>query len=235
MTVHDCTKNLTKTLFADFGIANLINREGQCPNVKRTVVKIGGSLLLLPDLSSKLQQLVDQLQYTDARPSSKLATPTNRKILFIAGGGELIDAMRNLDSKHVLAPVKLHWSCVQLLSHTAKIVHQLVPNTLWIDNDATLAEFVNNPIGLSAAVVDIARFYHDAAGWNLPKDWRTTTDSIAAHFAADLAAELYLLKSCECPSADVCWHEAAIAGYVDEAFPNIAPRVPKIVSLNFRS
>jgi aspartokinase-like uncharacterized kinase len=67
----------------------------------------------------------------------------------------------------------------------------------------------------------------------LPHSWDVTSDSIAARVAAELQAELVLLKSTPPPSDDL--PAAAASGYVDPYFPTAAAGLQSVRFVNLRS
>lgn len=184
----------------------------------RRVIKVGGSLLLRSDLTTAIHHWLSQQSQAES--------------LVIVGGGEMIDAMRNLDQVRDVDPTEMHWICVDLLETTFRLFSQ------WFDWPcvATTAELqVAIDTGFSVespTLVSVSSFYHRQLGCthgvDIPCDWRTTTDTIAALLAVRSDAdELVLLKSC-----DVAPNESpkqlADDGVVDEAFPIVAPLVKSI-------
>jgi aspartokinase-like uncharacterized kinase len=177
----------------------------------RRVVKVGGSLLLRDDLLTALPRW--------------LASQVDSETLIIVGGGELIDAIRNLDRVHGGDAVETHWLCVDLLDTTFRIVSG------WFDWDRittpqAFQEGITSGFSLpSPTLVSPRAFYTrdqvDGSIITVPLDWRTTTDTIAALLALRTAAdELVLLKSCEVdPAASL--NQLAAKGIVDEALPTV--------------
>src|SRR5437870_2359696 len=82
------------------------------PGKLRTVVKVGGSLFDLPDLGDRLNRLTAQLP---------------KQLVFVPGGGKLIDAIRELDRIHEIGDRGSHLIALQALSVTAEILGQIVP------------------------------------------------------------------------------------------------------------
>jgi aspartokinase-like uncharacterized kinase len=185
------------------------------------VIKLGGSLLLFPKLPSAL--------------TAWLSRQTPAINILIVGGGECVEAMRELDALWKLDPQLMHWRCVDLLDATWQIAKELWPKwpTYGPDTGRENADcqqlldfirsssFASDPHG--ALLVRVRSVYGNSCQ-QLPFDWRTTTDSIAAYLANSLdASELVLLKST--PHAfDSTTAHAAQVGWVDQAFPTYAPR-----------
>ena len=63
------------------------------------VVKVGGSLFEMPQVSERLQAWIDA-----QRPATNV---------LIAGGGPLADSIRQLDGMHAIGEVPAHWLCVR--------------------------------------------------------------------------------------------------------------------------
>lgn len=178
----------------------------------RRVVKIGGSLLTRPNLSIQIQHWIDR------QPPAQT--------LVIIGGGEMIDAVRRLDTIHGLDAEVTHWICVEMLVASEAIFATWVPDWGRIqtrDQLASLDRFGSQPI-----LVSIRAFYHRDCNARLPTDWRTTTDAIAGYLGVRVDAdEVVLLKSCPIPPWTTI-SELADYGIVDAALPIVAPEFRRI-------
>jgi aspartokinase-like uncharacterized kinase len=174
------------------------------------VIKVGGSLLDWPPLPSALQNwLSDQ--------------PAAFNVL-VPGGGALTDAIRQADQHFSLGQETSHWLCIDALTVSAKLVAAIIPNARLIANYDQLRDETKTPRDAANIIFDPAEFlrHHDQhlPGTELPRNWSVTSDSIAARLAQTLSAdELVLLKSCDPPTAFLS--DLALAGYVDEHFPQI--------------
>ncbi len=60
---------------------------------------------------------------------------------------------------------------------------------------------------------------------HLPHNWDVTSDSIAAHLAAEYGAELVLLKACKLPITKSTASDLAKKGIVDKWFPKVAKQL----------
>ena len=201
---------------------------------KVRVVKVGGSLLDMQNLGQRL--------------ASWLSAQPPAVNLLVVGGGGLVNAVRDLDSKHHFDAEFIHWQCVDLLDKTSAIFDELLPRSLehrLIRQREELSSYLDSydKQSSSLAVVSPAAFYARGGSEEvLPSSWDTTTDSISAFLAMSIsAAELVLLKSAAPPSAENVeyggaehWTELAEHGYVDASFPRIASCVKKIRCVNFR-
>lgn len=187
----------------------------------RRVVKVGGSLLASPQLQDRLRSwCIDQPAAIN---------------LVIVGGGSLIDSVRHLDQLHKLDPQWAHWFCVDLLDATFKLAGELIPewNQLNSGDVAELIQGCDSSLTDQASqsewnLVGVTSFYNQNQSGDLPTDWRTTTDSIAARLAElTRSSELVLLKSCDVASNQAI-DQLAADGIVDKAFPTAARLIPRI-------
>lgn len=177
-------------------------------SVSKVVVKIGGSLLLRPDLATALSQWISQRL-------------PDTQVNLVVGGGAIIDAFRELDAIHSLDPVQIHWQCVAALRHTGEIVARWISNCRVIDSyeSFNLHRQSVPTAGWFVIIPDV--FYHCDSGDCLPCDWTTTSDSIAALLANKIGADkLVLLKSCDVPH-NIDLSEAADRNIVDPVLPAI--------------
>ncbi len=185
-----------------------------------SVVKVGGSLLCLPDLGKRLKELLSILE------------PKQRVVLVI-GGGAAADLVREWDRVHVLGDEAAHQLAVAAMSLNAALLAHVLPATAIVGSvaEAELAWDRGD-----VPVVDAQRWLqrHDPDSTiPLPHDWSVTSDSIAAWIGLQLqAARLQLVKSIDVPA--VALEQAAAAGDVDAAFPGFAARLPRIDWVNLR-
>ena len=75
------------------------------------VVKLGGSLLDLPDLMNRLKALTEQL--------------SPAPVLVITGGGVAADLVRTLDQRFGLTPEQAHWTAIAAMSFNASLLERL--------------------------------------------------------------------------------------------------------------
>jgi 5-(aminomethyl)-3-furanmethanol phosphate kinase len=111
------------------------------------VVKLGGSLLSQPDWPEWLEAWLDE-------------QPPGPKLL-IVGGGQAIDAMRQLDRAHRLDTPAMHWRCIRLLDATFEVAAELLQRSgrrfAWrrVDSADQLFRFFPRPSG-SPAVAPVS-------------------------------------------------------------------------------
>jgi 5-(aminomethyl)-3-furanmethanol phosphate kinase len=182
-----------------------------------TVVKVGGSLLALPELGPRLRKWL-----TGLAPS---------QVLIVPGGGPAADVVRDLDRRHCLGEEKAHWLALRAMSLNARVLAALVPDSRLV---ASVGEQFDGLQILDAYAFCLAdeRAHPDEA---LPHAWAVTSDCVAARAAvAARARELILLKSVTIPKG-LAWDEAAREGYVDAVFPDVIRNTALGVrAVNFR-
>lgn len=211
------------------------------------VLKLGGSLLLLPDWPERLTS------WLEAHPA-----PLN---LLLVGGGQIVNAVRELDEQHGLSIPFAHWLCIDLLSATARIAGELLPGFPLLTTPAQLQQLVRDgrlvgPVGEEAGsqpsrpgppayIVDVSCFYRPptqlskpgddifSADCPLPESWDTTSDSLAAWLATLVAAaELVLFKSTAPSGQDQSPHAWKAQGIVDQAFADVLPPSVSVAIVN---
>lgn len=176
-----------------------------------TVVKLGGSLLSLDDLTERIEAWI--------RPRSNL------QLLFVVGGGQLVDQLREHAKEFQFDDEFCHWSAIRIMSKTATWFQELFPEMPIVDSPGKL------PLR-SHVIFDCHSFMKNDS--RLPRNWDTTSDSIAAELAADVEAkELCLLKSTfpKTNSMDA-W---AKEGIVDANFPMFAKPLYRVRLFDLRS
>ncbi|MBX7169114.1 MAG: hypothetical protein K1X74_22450 [Pirellulales bacterium] len=184
------------------------------------VVKLGGSLLDWPDISTAL-------------PQWHAAQPAMPSVL-VVGGGRLADVFREMYRLHSLSEASAHWLCVRAMQLNSHLAHALWPATVHLDSLAAAARLPPERPGL----LDPWQFLQaeaTASGVSaLPECWDVTSDSIAARAGECLGAcELVLLKSA-LPSEPFTRAYATQTGYVDAFFATAAARLPAVRCVNLR-
>ena len=188
------------------------------------VAKIGGSLLDLPDLPDRLKS------WRAAQPASH--------IVFVVGGGKIVDAVRDLYQQRAWGDASAHWLCVELLSVTTRIVGAWIPEWARVDSIDLLRRQIAQEGSTLFQPISYLRAVQSAASHQtMPATWDVTSDSIAGRVAIELGADkLLLLKSCLPPDAIASnSEELAEAGYVDRLFPKLAPQLPPWCAVDFRA
>lgn len=185
------------------------------------VVKIGGSLFERADLAQQLRSWLSQ-------------QPAAVNVL-VVGGGPLADCIRDWDERFSLGQSGSHWLCIELLSISAKVLSNLLPEVAWIGRFDDLRAYLGRhrlPAAAHNLIFDLQPFLREVEPTippePLPQDWSVTTDSIAARLAEAIDAdELVLLKSVATPeSADLS--QLAADEFVDSYFPQVASRLKHV-------
>lgn len=197
------------------------------------VLKVGGSLLDFEFLPQRFLAWLDQ-------------QPLAANVL-VVGGGKFADVARTWDARLKLGDELAHHVCLELMRATARLLSgrlsQHLESPIPVLSFAEVMRLRTSSDVFATAdralkILDAGRFMleeeaqHD--GVVLPKDWRATSDSIAARVAALLGAdELVLLKSATAkPGATLL--ELAAAGYVDSFFPLVGFPAERTRFVNLR-
>ncbi len=196
------------------------------------IIKLGGSLLNFNDLHEQFHNWFQ--------------TQTPARNLIVVGGGQAVEAIRDLDAVHCLPPNLTHWLSVELMSLTATLASKILGLEKPISTQRELNDFLTRPSATPAiACVQPPAYYTPsiAAQRNcqLPESWECTSDSISAWLASELAADqLVLLKSSETEFASTTSlsPEAILAlaacDAVDPIFPVASQRLHDIRLINLR-
>ncbi len=181
------------------------------------VLKLGGSLLSLPDWPNRLRRWLTQ-------------HPCQLNLL-LCGGGEIVEAVRGLDAAVELPPEFVHWICIDLLSSTTRIAGQLLPEFPIVTDGQALAQVLeqrkrgydSTTSGVVNYLVEVSSFYSPGAPFAmLTEDWNTTSDSLAAYLACVVEAdELVLLKSVSQPAGAETPAAWCALGIVDANFSRV--------------
>ena len=192
--------------------------------VRLRIVKVGGSLL----------------QFAALRPVLKgwLARDVETATVLIAGGGELADWVRAADTRFRLEQTPSHWMAVKTMSVTSQLLAELVPAARfiqsWLEMRACLEARRRGELWVLDPLDFLVAHEPKSPGAPLGTSWAVTSDSIAARLAVAAGAdELVLLKSAEPPAGEL--EALRSAGYVDEAFPRLASRLPEVHFVNLLS
>jgi aspartokinase-like uncharacterized kinase len=185
------------------------------------VVKLGGSLLDLPELRERLR--------------AWLAAQNPAANVLVVGGGAPADAIRAADRVHGLSIEAAHWLCIRAMSLNAHLIAELLPESAIARDTRSIRD---RAAERSLMILDPWPFLRDEepglSESPLPCSWDVTSDSIAARLAMLLSAdELVLLKSA-LPDAGADLASAASSGYVDPYFPHVAAGLPQVRCVDLR-
>jgi len=176
------------------------------------LIKLGGSLLSLPNLSEKFHRWCRE----NPHPLT----------LIIVGGGGIVEAVRDIHQANPLADEFAHWLCIDLMKHTARLAHQILGNVdLYESMDDLQQPFSKSKKGGSTPIIAVVKvgiyFKPDDPKMGLPAAWEVTSDAMAAAFSKMVAADtLIMMKSVDVP--DGCGLEdLAAIGLVDPYFADL--------------
>ena len=184
------------------------------------VIKLGGSLLELPDLPERLGNFL--ADFSRPRP------------VLLCGGGSIVEQIRAWDRAYAIGEEPSHWIAVRALTITALVTERILPGVEHVETiEALQVAWHRGRVPLLDPyrfLLDIDECSHDP----LPRRGRVTSDSIGARMAVTLGApELILLKSIT-PTEGLSFEEAAVQGIVDPHFPQVAQTIPRVVIVNLR-
>lgn len=187
------------------------------------VIKIGGSLLTLQDLPHRFANWLQR-------------EPASVNLLVIGGGAEVRRLQReqsrrglSMETAHFCAIDAMHQNGLQFIERLRQAT-SLICQVL----DARLAvRHVSNGAVQESRICLLDLRAWSRANQSLPRDWRTTSDSLAATIAGELVgADLAILKSALPPYLGLT--ELAASGYVDSVFPEAARGLPAVRFVNLR-
>jgi 5-(aminomethyl)-3-furanmethanol phosphate kinase len=203
-----------------------------------SILKLGGSLLSLPDVGDRLISFVEQHQIVNP--------------VVVVGGGDAADLVRVWTERFELSDPEGHDLALQAMTLNAQLLSHLNADFSLInaplEGDAPCEQQRILILQCQSAAARLeAKLPQEQ---HIPKSWDVTSDSIAAWFATSWEAErLYLLKSADMPAGlPTCrlspdclpLHRADIVrsltqrGFVDRAFARFAATVPSIAWCNLR-
>ncbi|MCA9016436.1 MAG: hypothetical protein KDA77_13975 [Planctomycetaceae bacterium] len=185
------------------------------------VIKVGGSLFDLPDLSARLSRLIDGLE--------------NTKPLLVCGGGRAADLVRVWDRMHHLGETRAHWLAIQALMLNNRLLCQILPDACLISSQSEAAGvWKAGRIPVLCAYDYLTQTSHSPVP-ALPASWDVTSDSIAAWVTLTWPAdELILLKSVDV-SHEKTISELTEAGMVDAYLPALVDALPCLRWCNLRA
>ena len=157
-----------------------------CHNTR--VVKIGGSLLNLPDLSTRLSSWLN----------SQGPMPT----VWIVGGGKAVDAIRENVCESLADQESMHWAAIKIMSSNVKSIRQFQFPDWILVNELKVLKRTLRETSIKESHQG-SNILFDCSNWLrsnscLPRTWDVTSDSIAVALAGEIeACEVVLLKSVE--------------------------------------
>lgn len=183
------------------------------------VVKLGGSLLELPDLIRRLRRWSDRQAYT--------------RTLLIVGGGRAADTVRLFDRRDQLDEEAGHWLAVRAMSFNAHLVASVLPGCEVVgDLEACRGVWDCGLIAVPDSYCWLRG--EEDRGIAVPHVWGLTSDSIAAHLAMRVGASCLTLLKSTLPAGPVGVTGAIDAGLIDACFESASKGVCSIKVVNLR-
>jgi 5-(aminomethyl)-3-furanmethanol phosphate kinase len=192
------------------------------------VIKVGGSLFELPDLTARMERVLTE-------------SPAAVNVL-LAGGGALARTIREAQSIHQLTDENAHWLCIKAMSVSALGLKMILrrPSLKVIAKSCTIREDSQTSLWIFDAERLLQSEQACEAVRKLPRNWSTSSDSIAAALSVELRAEeLVLLKSTgwrnDLEGSHLSSLRAASSlGLVDDYFAEASLAVPKVGWIDLR-
>jgi aspartokinase-like uncharacterized kinase len=179
------------------------------------VIKVGGSLLNLPDLGERVHRWLGQQD-----PAQNILLP---------GGGILVDAIR---MQSIGDDASDHWACIAIMNAVALTFKDQLPASQCITSPDQLPH--SNGRYVFAPEAWLRDCEPSLPGTRLIESWDVTSDSIAARLAVCIGADDFvLLKSADPPSNDL--QQLSDLGYVDKFLPKLAGELPSWRCVNMRA
>lgn len=216
------------------------------------IVKLGGSLLSLPDLSARL---------FDAIENHRMLNP-----VIIVGGGTLADEVRGLQHLAGFDDYHAHWLAIDAMSvnstqlcrlnsrlsltvtqeesfrslqagkipvlNILKVVQQEEATLEWLNQESPSQEVAGS---FTSSIVSLETGLQTSLSHSrLPRSWDVTSDSIAAWICSRWScSRLWMLKSCDTSTLE----PSALARrqLVDTWFPNALPPEVRLHWVNLRN
>lgn len=154
--------------------------------VQTVLVKVGGSLLTLPDLGKRLRTMFTVI------PADS--------VMVVVGGGAATDVVRDWDILHDIGEDASHWLAIDSMSLTARLLANILPEVVLVSDRQSAEECICSG---RIAVLDprpIIEELNREAVRQLPVGWECTSDSIAGWIANQLGADAVVLaKSVDAP------------------------------------
>lgn len=187
------------------------------------VIKLGGSLLTLPDWHERFLRW--------------LATEPPAVNLLLIGGGELVDVLRREHERFPYTEKQMHFAALAAMEINAQLAQARLPQALLLNPISRSAKLPEPP---SIVLVKVTDWWKSLPSEDfVPEEsWQLTSDSLAALLAVQQqATELVLMKSAEPPSDEIGCSRAATwvaHDYVDPVFAETLAGFGNIRAINLR-
>jgi len=198
--------------------------------MNKTLLKLGGSLLDLPDVADRLLALLHRERISQA--------------VIVVGGGPAADLIRNYDAQFQLSADASHRLAIEAMALNANLFTELHADFSSVADPQQLQRHaacvtVIDPVSMLATLE--AHLKSQAAVPKLAPSWDTTSDSIAAWICQQLGIpKLVLLKSADVPTVSLADGIDRIQALndqqlVDHHFQDAARDIPRIDWCNLRT
>ena len=190
-----------------------------------TLIKLGGSLLTLPDLSSRIARLLIEVEHP----------------VILVGGGASADLVRELSVANNFDERTSHDLAIAAMSFNARLVES-IDDRFKIVSPGTAEELA---VGDDRVPILDPQKTLDHLELSLPqplhlkRSWNVTSDSIAAWIAAQFDIRSLLLVKSVAPAGGEGERNALLecllaAGQVDKAFPDVVGELESFLWCNLR-
>ena len=186
---------------------------------ERVVVKVGGSLFQIPDLSARLNRWLRNSGF---------------QTILVPGGGGAADWIRKLDQVYRFPEVTSHWLAIRAMSLNAHVLSEVMGGVSVIEcvKDALFQEGSQSAWILDPQKMLCEKSQESNPG--LPCTWDVTGDSIAAWVTHQVSAStLFLLKAAPLENIN-CVRQAVARGLLDSHFQTVSQGIPRIIYINFQ-
>lgn len=182
---------------------------------KMIVAKVGGSLLDLPDLPSRLAKWI--------------ASQSPQMIVFVPGGGPAVEDIRRRCRTGEIANEDAHWLAIEAMGRNAVTLAA-------VNSEFKLARSLMECEGFDQRnlVLDPCADLKADGGRTLPIGWHVTSDSIAAWISIRLRSDRLALVKSVGTVAPIALQDAVERGWIDSHFPALFPRLPPVEWVNLR-
>lgn len=192
----------------------------EAERVPIVVIKVGGSLLTSPQLTSRLEWLLDRR--------------SNARVVLLTGGGATADIVRQWQSLHGLSEEESHRLALEAMAFNELLLQTLMPQCCLAGDLEEIEQAWSERLAPVLRTRQFVREMELTRDERIPQAWEMTSDSIAA-WCGDVigASELILAKSVDLPS-DATLESARNDRLVDRRFGT--ERYPQRVSwVNLRA
>jgi len=157
------------------------------------VIKLGGSLAANPELSDWCQILAGPCLQSDLR-----------SVAVVPGGGPFADVVRIAQKTHGFDDETAHVMAIAGMEQYGRMLHGLVPAlkpVFGLDDFALAAQEGRTAVWMPMAMTMATTMATMEESVDIPRNWETSSDSLAAWLAGRLkASRLVLIKSANPPA-----------------------------------